>query len=56
MTNENELKQITKRLETIELMVLALLDNNAGGSQAIIGNSLIKANRLKQLLVNMGLE
>lgn len=52
---KNDQEEILKRLDTIELMLLALLDQNNDGSQVVIGNALMKANRLKQLLSNMGL-
>lgn len=52
---KNDQEEILKRLDTIELMLLTLLDQNSGGSQAVIGSALTKANRLKALLNNMGL-
>jgi len=50
--HENELKKLNERLDGIELMLLALLDDNARGSQAVAGSKLVKAQRLRQLLIN----
>lgn len=54
--NEQELRKLNERLDTIELMLLALLDHNAKGWQMEVGNSLAKAQRLKQVLFSMGLK
>lgn len=49
MTEE---QKINERLNAIELMLLALLDELAKGSQAVAGGKLVKAQRLRQLLIN----
>lgn len=50
--NEDELKKLNERLDGIELMLLALLDDLSRGSQAVAGSKLVKAQRLRQLLIN----
>lgn len=50
--NEDELKKLNERLDSIELMLLALLDDLSRGSQAVAGSKLVKAQRLRQLLFN----